>query len=891
MIDIEKLLTDLTPSQLEAATHIDGPLLIIAAAGSGKTRVITRRVVHLIAQGVPPNAILAITFTNKAAKEMKDRVSKVLGRPLYDFGKLEQHWPTVCTFHSLCLRVLRHYSQMIGLPADFSIYDSSDQNKVLKDAIKSLDLSATNFPPNTVHASISNAKNKLITAEAFTQSAGDFYSKTIARIYTKYQAMLKNNNALDFDDLLLRLAQSLRDFPEMLRQLQDRFQYILIDEYQDTNHAQYVIAHALALRHRNMCVVGDPDQSIYAWRGADIQNILDFETDYKDAKVVKLEQNYRSSKTVLQIAGQLISFNKLRKDKALWTENPQGDKAKLFFCQDERQEAQTIADQLRRLNEKGLGWNGMAIFYRMNSLSRVMEDALRTSNIPYIMARGVEFYSRKEIKDTLAYLRAIANPADEVSLTRIINLPTRGIGDSSVKLVKKWAEPRGINLWHALLQVTKIPGLSTRASTAMRNFVLLMRAWRRMAKLPDTVIAAAPVDTAPPIADSSDSNNDLSRYANEADFSAAMASERGEEDIIEPMMPSSPLIANTELNRAGGYPSTDSMATPDTTNLDEYSPPAETKKKKRKPVDSTNLLFPDANIEPEIMPVDEADATANGTIDLEFPADESVEVTIDPSGNSLGTVKGPVTKLMEDVIRRSGMEAMLRKDKTGDETGESALDNISSLITSAAEYDAGNPESSLIEYLNMVSLVSDADHMKGTSGAVTMMTLHAAKGLEFPVVAMIGLEEGVLPHARARSSVTEMEEERRLCFVGITRAEKILLLSKANYRTIRGLRERTVTSPFLREMPDDMIDVIDVSDEARDSDDDAGVTIRRRIDEDSAKVVRFRKGQLVRHPMFGLGRILEISSNGSQTRGKVKFNTAGEKVLIFEAARLELVGD
>ena len=435
------LLEDLTESQRQAVTHVDGPLLIIAAAGSGKTRVITRRVAYLISLGVPANSILSITFTNKAAGEMKERISRAVDHPIRDFGRLDQRWPTICTFHSLCLRILRHYAPQIGLPGNFSIFDSSDQTRVVKEALKLLELSTTNFSPGAMHSTISNAKNHLQTAEAFSQAAGDFYSRTVARVYKKYQDLLNQSNALDFDDLILRTTLAMRDYPHMLAELQERFRYILIDEYQDTNHAQYVLAHALGMKHRNVCVVGDPDQSIYAWRGADIQNILDFEKDYSDAKVVKLEQNYRSTKTILHIAGKLILRNTQRRDKALWTENVSGEKAKLFLCPGRIRRSQRGGPaQLKELHEKhGYAWNQMAVFYRMNSLSRVMEDALRKENLPYVMARGVEFYNRKEIKDTLAYLRVIANPNDEVSLARIVNVPTRGIGDSSVKQMQTYA--------------------------------------------------------------------------------------------------------------------------------------------------------------------------------------------------------------------------------------------------------------------------------------------------------------------------------------------------------------------------------------------------------------------------------------------------------------------
>ena len=737
------LLSDLTPAQRAAATHVDGPLLIVAAAGSGKTRVITRRVGHLISLGIPANAILALTFTNKAAGEMKDRVGKVVDRPIRDFGRLDQSWPTICTFHSLCLRVLRHYAPRIGLPFNFSIYDSADQTRVVKEALKSLEMSPTNFPPAAMHSAIGNAKNQLQTPDMFSQAAGDFYSRNVARVYKKYQELLAASAALDFDDLLMRTVHAMRDHPDVLAELQQRFQYILIDEYQDTNHAQYVLAHALAMRHRNVCVVGDPDQSIYAWRGADIQNILDFEKDYPDAVVVKLEQNYRSTKTILAIAGDLIRNNSQRRDKALWTENGDGAKAELVLCQDEHDEAEQVASRLKLLNEKrGYTWDKMAVFYRMNSLSRVMEDALRRKGLPYVIARGVEFYNRKEIKDTLAYLRAIANPADEVSLSRIVNTPARGIGDASVKSMSAHAVGVGTSLFEVMRRASDVPGLSSRAVNSTKAFVQLMDGWRK------------PVTQA---------------------------------DVI------------------GGL----------------------------------------------------------------------LDAPVSPS-------KGRVQSLMEDVVRRSGLEAFYKKEG-GEEQAE--LANVAELINSAAEFDREHDGGTLDEYLSMVSLVSDADHMKGHGGAITMMTLHAAKGLEFPVVAMIGLEEGCLPHARARESMTELEEERRLCFVGITRAEERLILTKAGRRMIRGITEATVTSPFLAEMPQDRFDVTD-----RTRLPGAGGASYdlppARVD---ARYAKFRKGVLVRHPTFGLGRIAEVI-DGSQPKVEVDFNQAGRKRLVLEYAKLESVG-
>jgi DNA helicase-2/ATP-dependent DNA helicase PcrA len=481
------------------------------------------------------------------------------------------------------------------------------------------------------------------------------------------------------------------------------------------------------MKHRNICVVGDPDQSIYAWRGADIANILDFEKDYPDAVVVRLEQNYRSSKTILAIADHLISHNSRRKEKGLWTENDEGEKALVLLCRDEHDEARAVARELVGLHKEGMDWNRMAIFYRMNALSRVMEDALRRMQIPYQIARGVEFYNRKEIKDVLAYLRAIANPRDEVSLTRIVNVPTRGIGDSSVRLAEVFAVGAGISLWEAMSRAGEIAGLSARAVNAMGNFVRLIESFRKGREGP------------------------------------------------------------------------------------------------------------------------------------------------------LGTMRG----LMEDVIRRSGIEQMLRKI---DPNEEEQLANVEELVSSAAEYDKEHPEGSLDEYLSQVSLVSDADHMAGTGGAVTLMTLHAAKGLEFPVVAMIGMEEGCLPHARAQSDGDQLEEERRLCFVGITRAQERLILSKAGRRMIRGLSGATVASQFLAQMPKERLRVVNLAEDSWDQSERG----HERVHEDVEGVEgEFRVGQMVRHPAFGVGKILEMSKTGANTRAIVEFRGMGRKTLILEYARLE----
>jgi len=796
VLDEEQLLEGLTAPQREAVMCVNGPLLIVAGAGSGKTRVITRRVAYLMRQGISPSSILAITFTNKAAGEMKHRVGETLGRPVRDFGRLDQHWPLICTFHSLCLRVLRHYATVVGLPANFTVFDSADQTKLIKEALKTLDISSTSFSPSTVHAAIGKAKNQLIGADAFAKGAVDFFNRTVSRVYTRYQQLLKQNNGLDFDDLLLRTAHAFRDHPTVLRECQERFQYLLIDEYQDTNHAQYVLAHALALRHRNMCVVGDPDQSIYAWRGADLQNILDFEKDYPDAKIVRLEQNYRSTKRILKIASKLIAKNRERKDKTLWTENPEGERARLFVCQDEHDEAAVVAAQLKEAHEThGLDWSKMAIFYRMNSLSRVMEDALRKAGLPYQIARGVEFYNRKEIKDVLAYLRVVANPSDEVSLSRIANVPTRGLGDAAVKQMSAYALGNSITLWEAMERAGSITGLSTRAVNGARQFVEIVRGWRRMAGQ-ETAGRVTPTEAA---------------------------------DLLP--MPEVP-----RERHALGAPDDAGLA--------------------RKAGVAPNLGVP---------------------------------------------VRGTVRQITEAVIRKSGMEDYLRKIG-GEELDE--LNNVAELVSSAAEFDRDNAQGTLDDFLGQISLVSDADHMKGAGGAITLMTLHAAKGLEFPVVAMIGLEEGILPHDRARANARELEEERRLCFVGITRAQERLILSRAAKRTIRGMSGRTIPSPFIGEMPEEEIEVVDRTgydfDEPQaryqsgargdnrgwhDSAPGGGVGMGAR-----AAFGQFRPGQLVRHPSFGLGRIKDISGmGGNSTRAIVQFNEVGQKTLILEFARLAVV--
>ncbi len=729
----DTLLEELNEPQIQAVTQVTGPVLVIAGAGSGKTRVITRRIAWLIAQGIPPWQILAITFTNKAAGEMRSRVSRTLGHGWRDFGQLIHDAPTICTFHSLCLRILKHYAQSVGLKPNFSILDVHDQQKLVKQAIEACGLSSSQFSPSQSHGRISAAKNKLITPEQFAKTGG-FVEQKFAPVYRKYQELLSQNNAVDFDDLLMKTAFAFREHPEILQELQERFEYILIDEYQDTNHAQYIIAHALAMKHRNICVVGDPDQSIYAWRGADIRNILEFEQDYPDALVVRLEQNYRSSKRILAIASQLIEKNTQRKKKSLWTDKPDGPRAKVIVCADERDEAQQITQQLRELHDRHqVKWSDMAIFYRINAMSRVMEDSLRRSGIPYEIARGVEFYGRKEIKDVLAYLRVIVNPLDEVSLERIINVPTRGIGEKALQIMKLHCITEGSSLFEVMCSADRILGISKRAANSAVNLGAQFMRWRKMAGI-----------------------------------------EQGS--------------------------------------------------------------------------------------DVSFTVQE----------------------IIETVVKESGLEEHYAKESDVDiEGGPQA--NINELINSAAEFDEENPQATLETYLHQVSLVSDADH-RGREGAITLMTLHAAKGLEFPVVAMIGLEENILPHERVRDNPEQLEEERRLCFVGITRAQEQLIISWAMNRSSRGLRNRQMMSQFLREMPAEHLEIVRSPAIGGDWGYSSGDT------EIESAEPAIRRGQRVRHPAFGEGMVVDVSATGQHTRVQVDFRHAGRKTLILEYARLTVIG-
>ncbi|QQE11382.1 UvrD-helicase domain-containing protein [Planctomycetota bacterium] len=745
----QDLLKGLTEPQVEAVTTTEGPLLVLAGPGSGKTRVITSRIAYLILEcGIPPWNVLAITFTNKAAGEMRERVSKVV-------SQRQSEAATICTFHSLCARIIRQYADKLGLPPSYSIYDTSDQKRAAKQALEVLGIDTKNFPPASVLNAISNAKNELQNADAFAGQADDFYSKKIATIYKKYEQILDQSHSLDFDDLLLKTVQLFREHPIVLAELQERYQYVMIDEYQDTNHAQFMIANALAARHKNICATGDPDQSIYGWRGANIQNILDFEAIYANATTVRLEQNYRSTKRILAAADALIQNNSARKHKDLWTDNEEGELIEVLTSRDEREEARQIVQEFEKLNcDENVAWGEMAVFYRMNSLSRVMEDALRDRGIPYQIARGTAFYDRKEIKDAVAYLRAIVNPADEINLLRIINMPTRGISDKTVKSAQASALASNVSSIQILMQPELIPNLNTRAINSVNKFMGQLHHWREVAG----------------------------------------------------------------LNEEGG------MLTGGTMSLPDY---------------------------------------------------------------------------VELVLSECGLQDYYRNDKS-DPDGE-RLANLGELITSAqqfaedyvAEIDNEIRENApallremLLGFLEQIALMSDVDAIESDQGSVTLMTLHAAKGLEFNVVAMIGVEDGMLPHDRSQNDENELEEERRLCFVGITRAQKRLIISSARYRTVFGQTMPTIASRFIKELPEELYESTDLS---ADDFGSSSFGVASSGGQATGISAKYPAGTMVRHPKFGIGRIQNVSSMGGHTRAQVAFNTVGVKPLILEYAKLEVI--
>lgn len=733
----------LNPQQAEAVINTEGPMLIMAGAGSGKTKVLTCRVANLLQKGVRPYRILAITFTNKAAAEMRERVNNMSGQAAKDV------W--LFTFHAFCARFLRmEIDKLPGYGGNFAIYDTADSQNLIKQILKEMNLDDKRFQPSGILSRISNAKNALQDAAAFARQAGDFYEQKVADIYSRYEQKLQLNNALDFDDLLMLSIKLLQENKEVREKYQDRFDYLLVDEYQDTNHAQYLLTKFLAAKHRNICVVGDADQSIYGWRGADIQNILDFEKDYPDAKVIKLEQNYRSTQIILDAANAVIENNTGRKPKNLWTENKSGADIIYFQAVDERDEARFVIEQLQNLQRtenKKLG--DMAILYRTNTQSRIFEEMLIKSGISYNMVGGLKFYERKEIKDIIAYLRVIFNPADSLSLLRIINVPKRGIGDASLAKIQAYAAANNVSLFEAVSNAAAIDGLS-------------------------------------------------SRFVSKLD-------------------------------------------------------------------DLAGIIF-------ELM-------------------------------NLAG--EAPVEDLIDRVLRDTGYLEELENERTPQ--AQSRIDNLHELISVAQEFAASEEENNLENFLAHVALVSDIDDTELGEDAITLMTLHSSKGLEFPVVFLVGMEEGLFPHARTLMDETEIEEERRLCYVGITRAKEKLFLSSTKMRTIYG---NTVTYPpsrFLQEIPAHLVKTIkrqerfsalenfkQVSEKysARPQKPASTFNPHSFMPQKPAAAAggtgtRFNTGDRVSHSKWGEGMVVSVKDSPDGQEVKVAFAGAGVRSLLTKYAVLK----
>lgn len=734
----------LNPQQAEAVINTEGPMLIMAGAGSGKTKVLTCRVANLLQKGVRPYRILAITFTNKAAAEMRERVNNMSGPAAKDV------W--LFTFHAFCARFLRmEIDKLPGYGGNFAIYDTADSQNLIKQILKEMNLDDKRFQPSGILSRISNAKNDLQDAAAFARQAGDFYEQKVADIYSRYEQKLQLNNALDFDDLLMLSIKLLQENKEVREKYQDRFDYLLVDEYQDTNHAQYLLTKFLAAKHRNICVVGDADQSIYGWRGADIQNILDFEKDYPDAKVIKLEQNYRSTQIILDAANAVIENNTGRKPKNLWTENKSGADIIYFQAVDERDEARFVIEQLQNLQRtenKKLG--DMAILYRTNTQSRIFEEMLIKSGISYNMVGGLKFYERKEIKDIIAYLRVIFNPADSLSLLRIINVPKRGIGDASLAKIQAYAAANNVSLFEAVSNAAAIDGLS-------------------------------------------------SRFVSKLD-------------------------------------------------------------------DLAGIIFELMNLANE----------------------------------------APVEDLIDRVLRDTGYLEELENERTPQ--AQSRIDNLHELISVAQEFAASEEENNLENFLAHVALVSDIDDTELGEDAITLMTLHSSKGLEFPVVFLVGMEEGLFPHARTLMDETEIEEERRLCYVGITRAKEKLFLSSTKMRTIYG---NTVTYPpsrFLQEIPARLVKTIkrqerfsalenfkQVSEKysARPQKSASTFNPHSFMPQKPAAAAggtagtRFNTGDRVSHSKWGEGMVVSVKDSPDGQEVKVAFAGAGVRSLLTKYAVLK----
>jgi len=713
---LDHLLDDLNPPQREAVLAGDGPLLVLAGAGSGKTRVIAHRIAHLIGvRGVHPRHVLAVTFTNKAAGEMARRVDLLL-------APTGLRSPLIATFHSACVRILRAHGEAIGLPRHFTIYDEDDRVALVKECMKEGELADRTFTPSSAAHRISYLKNQMTGVQDALRDARGPWEQKAALVYSRYEKRLRETGAVDFDDLLLLVVKLFRESSETLAWYRGLWKHVLVDEYQDTNRAQYRIIRLLTDEHRNIWVVGDGDQSIYKFRGADVHNILDFERDYPGTRVVKLEQNYRSTKSILSVADAVIANNQQRKERTLWTENPAGEPAAVYRGWDEHEEANFVAQTILKTRAGGVGWDGIAVFYRTNAQSRVLEDALRRARIPYVIVGGVRFYERKEIKDTLAWLRLAINPADDVAFRRAVQAPPRGVGATSLARLDEFALDESKPL--LALAASPPPDIRGKARTGLEDFATTVR---------------------------------------------RLASQRGE------------------------------LSTP-------------------------------------------------AFIDL--------------------------------VLQASGYRKALEQDRSPEAEGR--IENLEELIAASEDFLVSGGETTVEAFLDSVALMSDVDELKDAETRVTLMTLHSAKGLEFPVVFLTGLEEGVFPHARSMNDPEEIEEERRLCYVGLTRARERLYLSYAVHRRIHGYGVGE-PSRFLREMPEGHLTLLNAS-RPEPQFAEARVVPRYEPEEESWPI---KVGARVRHARFGEGLVVGVERDGADIIVTVGFASVGRKRLSLQYAHLE----
>ncbi|MBT6143541.1 DNA helicase PcrA [bacterium] len=703
---MHNLLDGLNEKQKEAVTSIDGPLLVMAGAGSGKTKALTHRIAYLILEKqVAPEHILAVTFTNKAAKEMLERIEKLLSS-----AQLPSR-PLIGTFHSICVKILRQHLHELDMENSFVIYDSADQQILVKRILKTIGMDDKKFNPRAILAAISQAKNQLIGPEEYNKSAFEYFNQKVAQVYLEYQKELKRANALDFDDIIMQTVNLFKSHPQILEHYQTRFKYISVDEYQDTNQAQYILIRQLANKFENLCVIGDSDQSIYSWRGANMRNILDFEKDFPKAKTVLLEQNYRSTKNILAAADKIISKNTLRKDKTLWTNNPDGDLIDVYESFNEKDEASYVISQINRALSKyeSPKHSDFAILYRTNAQSRVLEEVLLRNGIPYKIVGGVKFYDRKEIKDIIAYLRVILNPSDSVGLTRIINTPARKIGATTIMAIQEFASYNNLSFYAALCRANEIKI----AESKQRDLLAFAKLIQNLQKL----------------------------YAN-----------------------------------------------------------------------------------------------------------------------------SKASSMIKFVVEETGYKKMLVEEGTSE--AESRLENIAELISVASKYDGLEPGISITVFLEEMALISDIDQMPDSQNSVTLMTLHAAKGLEFPHVFLIGLEEGIFPHSRSLMDPQQLEEERRLMYVGITRAEQSLCVTYARSRLFFGEMQANAPSQFLQELPKEIVSSNSVIFNAGSNRSQRAPLQKNQIgtklipQEDlSARVAAedLKTGDKVCHPVFGEGIVMNLT--------------------------------